>query len=1130
MRPMLRCQYKFRHSAASFSRKRTRFRYTSNPLVKMMGNLIPADRRFCIRSNLVPQLQTPGAILVQLRLRFNFDLLNSFVRRAAFTCALMVLPWPGFAQQPPAKAVGPTGPADGFSALKLRQIGPFRGGRVDAVTGVPGQPLVYYFGGTGGGVFKTTNGGHTWEPITDGKINFGSIGSIAVAASDPNVVYVGTGESAIRGNASHGDGVYKSMDAGKTWMHVGLEDTQQIGQIRIDPTNPDLVYVAALGHMAGPNPERGVFRSKDGGKTWQKVLFKSENAGAIDLAMDPTNSRVLYAAIWQVVRKPWTFESGGPDGGVWKSTDGGDTWKELTHNPGMPKGVLGRIGVTVSPANPDRVWALIEAQDGGVFRSEDAGATWSKLNGDAGIKQRAWYYSQIFADPKNADVVYAVNTSFFRSTDGGKKFDRIRNQHGDNHDLWIAPEDQNRFIESSDGGAQVTFDGGKSWSTEDNQPTGQFYRVAVDNDFPYHIYGAQQDNSTVAIASRSNNGSITERDWHDVGGGESGWIAPDPTDSNFVYAGSYDGLLTRLDTKTGAMRDVNAWPDNPMGYGVEAMKYRFQWSFPLLFSPHDPKRLYAGSQVLLQTTDEGQHWTAMSPDLTRNDKTKQGPSGGPITKDNTAVEYYDTIFTVDESPVKAGVIWVGSDDGLIHVTTDDGKNWQDVTPKDAPQWIRMNCIAASPFDAGTAYVAATMYLSDDFHPFLWKTTDYGKTWKKIVNGIPENDFTRAIRPDPNEKGLLFAGTESHLYISYDDGDKWLPFQLNLPAVPVTDLAFQKRDDALVIATQGRGFYVLDDMPLVRALDPAKFKHTDALALFAPKTAMRIAGGGGGGGRPDPTAGQNPPDGAVLYYLLKEEPKSELKLRILDASGKLVREISSKPPTQSNGEEDPEDERPKEGLAPSKEGMNRFVWDLRYEKATGFPGLLMWDGSLDGPLAIPGKYKVELVVDGKTESQDFEVVKDPRAPTTPQQFEEQLALGLKIRDRVTEANSSVVRIRKAKEQLKPYLTSGDERVKTSAKDLTDQLTAIEENIYQTKLHAGEDALNFPIKLNNKIASVGGVVESTDIAPTAQSVAVFDELSAKLQVELDHLHQIETAGIENFNKLVRDQNIPAVNLKE
>jgi photosystem II stability/assembly factor-like uncharacterized protein len=1046
---------------------------------------------------------------------------SSLFRHAALVCTFSALTVAAAAQQPtPPKTDGP------FDGLKLRQIGPFRGGRVGAVAGVPGQPFVYYFGGTGGGVFKTVNGGHTWQPVTDGQINFGSIGSIAVAPSDPNVVYVGTGESTIRGNASHGDGVYKTTDAGKTWTHVGLEETQQIGQICIDPKNPDLVYVAAMGHMAGPNPDRGVFRSKDGGKTWQKVLYKSDNAGAVDLAMDPGNPRVLYAAIWQVVRKPWTFESGGPDGGIWKSTDGGDTWKELTHNPGLPKGVLGRIGVTVSPANPDRVWALIEAQEGGVFRSDDAGATWTKLNGDNSIKQRAWYYSQIFADPKSENTVYAVNTSFFRSTDGGKTFTRIRNQHGDNHDLWIAPEDPNRFIESSDGGAQITFDGGKSWSTEDNQPTGQFYRVAVDNDFPYHIYGAQQDNSTVAILSRSNDGAIGERDWHDVGGGESGWIAPDPLDSNFVYAGSYDGLLTRLDTKAGTMRDVNAWPDNPMGSGVETMKYRFQWSFPLLFSPHNPKRLYAGSNVLLATTDEGQHWTAMSPDLTRNDKSKQGPSGGPITKDNTAVEYYDTIFTVDESPLKAGLIWVGSDDGLIHITTDDGKTWQNVTPKDAPEWIRINCIAASPFDPGTAYVAATMYLSDDFHPFLWKTTDYGKSWKKIVDGIPANDFTRAIRPDPNQKGLLFAGTESHLYISYNDGDKWLPFQLNLPETPVTDITFQKRDDDMILATQGRGFYVLDDMPLVRALNPATFHKDDPAKLFPVKTVLRIPGPGEYGGR-NPVAGQNPADG-VFYYFLKEKPKDEAKLRILTASGKLVREISSKPPSHPDEPGD-DDEGPHNSLLPAKEGLNRYVWDLRYEKATGFPGLLMWGGSLDGPLAIPGDYKVELVVDGKTQSENFAIVKDPRAPTTPEQFEKELALGLKIRDRVTEANSAVIHIRAAKDQLKPYLASANEQVKSSAKQLTDQLTAIEENIYQTKLHADEDALNFPIRLNNKIAAVGGVVELSDIGPTAQAVEVYDQLSGKLQVELDHLHQVETSGIQDFNKLVQAQNIPAINLE-
>jgi photosystem II stability/assembly factor-like uncharacterized protein len=1078
-----------------------------------------------------------------------FDLLSTFsavsLRRPAhFAATLAIFALTASAQKPakhstpptsqppsaaqpaaqPAAVAPPPGPAGGFDAFTLRQIGPFRGGRVDAVTGVAGQPLVYYFGGTGGGVFKTIDGGHTWKPITDGHINFGSIGSIAVAPSDPNVIYVGTGESAIRGNASHGDGVYKSMDAGQTWTHIGLEDTQQIGQIRVDPKDPNLVYVAALGHMAGPNAERGVFRSKDGGKTWQKVLFKSENAGAIDLAMDDTNPRVLYASFWQVVRHPWTFESGGPDSGIWKSTDGGDTWTDITHNQGLPKGVLGRIGLTVSPANPERVWALIEAQEGGIYRSDDAGKTWSKQNGDNSIKQRAWYYSQVFADPKDENTVYAVNTALFRSTDGGKTFTTIRNQHGDNHDMWIAPEDPNRFIESSDGGAQISFDGGKSWSTEDNQPTGQFYRVSVDNDFPYHIYGAQQDNTTVATLSRGNSGSITTSDWHDVGGGESGWVVSDPLNSRYVYAGSYDGLLTRYDRVTDSERNINAWPDNPMGSGVEAMKYRFQWSFPLLFSPNNPHRLYAGANVLLATTDEGQHWTVMSPDLTRNDKSKQGPSGGPITKDNTAVEYYDTIFTIDESPLKAGVIWVGSDDGLIHLTQDDGKSWQNVTPKDMPEWIRINCIAASPFDPGTAYVAATMYLSDDFHPFLYKTNDYGKTWRKIVNGIPDDDFTRTIRPDPNQKGLVFAGTESHLYISYDDGDHWLPFQLNLAAVPVTDIAFQKTQDEMVLATQGRGFYVLDDMPLVRALNPANFQRSSEVVLFPVKRAIRIDGGGGFG-RPAPDEGANPPSGAAIYYYLKTKPE-EVKLRITTADGKLVREVSSKP-KKDQGVED-EDFGPRTIPVPAKEGLNRYVWNLRYDDATGFPGLLMWDGSLRGPIASPGDYKVELMVDGKTQSQSFTVIKDPRAPTTQDDFDKQLTFALKIRDRVTEANQSVIDIRAAKDQLKPYLTSSNDQVKKSAKDLTDQMTAIEEAIYQTKLKAGEDALNFPIKLNNKLAAVENVVEETDVAPTAQSYEVYDQLNAQLQTQLDQLHQIETSGIADFNKLVRDQNIPAITI--
>jgi photosystem II stability/assembly factor-like uncharacterized protein len=1017
-------------------------------------------------------------------------------------------------------------PDSAFSGIQFRQIGPFRGGRSGAVTGVQSEPLTFYLGATGGGIFKTVDGGNHWNPIADDQLKLGSVGAIAVADSDPNVVYAGMGEGDIRGNASHGDGVYKSTDAGHTWTHVGLTDTQQIGALRIDPKNPDVVYVAALGHMAGPNEERGVFRTRDGGKTWQKVLYKSNLAGAIDVAIDPTNSRVIYASIWQVIRKPWTFESGGPDSGLYKSTDGGDTWKEITRNSGLPKGVIGRIGIAVSPVKAGSLWALVEADEGGIFRSDDGGATWAKVNDQREVKQRAWYYSRIFADPKNADTVYALNTSFYRSIDGGHTFKSIPTPHGDNHDLWIANDDPNRMIESNDGGANISFDGGKSFSTIMNQPTAQFYRVVTDQDFPYHIYGAQQDNTTVEISSRSNNGSITESDWHEVGGGESGWIAPDPADSRYVYAGSYDGLLTRYDDKTGALRNVTVWPDNPMGSGVEAMKYRFQWSYPLLFSPWNPKLLYAGANVLMATEDEGQHWKAISPDLTRDDKSKQGPVGGPITKDNTAVEYYDTIFTIDESTVEKGVIWVGSDDGLIHLTRDGGKNWSNVTPKDFPDFIRVNCIAASPLDAGTAYVAATMYLSDDFRPFLYKTKDFGKTWTKIVNGIPADDFTRTIRADTKVKGLLFAGTEAHLYVSYNDGDNWIPFQLNLPNVPMTDLTIQKREDDLIVATQGRGFYVLDDLQMVRAMAPGKLP--EATHLFEPKAAYRYAGGGGGFERSQPGTGKNPPSGVVVYYYLKGKPTSDVVFKFTDSSGKLVREISSKPePKEAAGLE--EDERPAAPKPSTKPGLNRFAWDLRYADATRFPGMIFWAGGVRGPQAVPGSYTVQLTVDGHTETQKFVVKKDPRTPTTPEDFNKQLELALQIRDRLTAANQAVIDIRAARRPLEEYGKSSDAKVASSAKAILGKMDSIENAIYQTKLRASEDALNFPIKLNNKLGALLSTVTATDVAPTSQSYEVFTELSAQLQVQLDQLKQIETHDVGEFNKLVRDQNIPALPLK-
>ena len=1028
--------------------------------------------------------------------------------------------------QAPGQPDKPEGP---FAGLAFRQVGPFRGGRVGAVTGVQSQPMTFYMGATGGGIWKTTDGGMHWLPIADGQIKLGSVGAIAVSDSDPNIVYAGMGEADLRGNASHGDGVYKSTDAGKTWKHMGLTDTQQIGAVKIDPTNPDIAYVAAMGHWTAPNAERGVFRTKDGGKTWQKVLFKSDRAGAIDLSIDPCNSQVLYASIYQFMRKPWTFESGGPDSGLWKSTDGGDTWKELSHNPGMPKGILGRIGIAASPAKANSLWVIVEAEDGGVYHSDDAGATWTKVNSQRDVKQRAWYYSRIFADPKNADTMYALNTSFYRSIDGGRTFKAIPTGHGDNHDLWIADDDPNRMIESNDGGANISFDGGKSFSTENNQPTAQFYRVALDNDFPYHLYGAQQDNSTVETASRGNSGSITESDWHEVGGGESGWIAPDPTDSRFVFAGSYDGLLTRYDNKTAGLNNITVWPDNVMGSGVEAMKYRFQWSFPLLFSPNDPKLLYAGSNVLLGTRDNGHSWQAMSPDLTRDDKSKQGPVGGPLTKDNTAVEYYDTIFTIDESTVAKGLIWVGSDDGLIHLTRDGGKNWANVTPKDFPDFIRVNCIATSPFDPGTAYVAATLYLQDDFRPFLYKTTDFGKSWQKITNGIPADDFTRTIRPDPRQKGLLIAGTEAHLYLSSNDGESWMPFQLNLPNVPITDIAFQKREDDLVIATQGRAFYVLDSMPQVRAMASGKLRRRTNSSFSRSRTPTATSAAGADSVRRTRTdAGQNPPAGVLIYYKLKAKPSSDVTIQVKDASGKLVNQFTSKPePKEDTGPEEDEGRRPapKPGTKP---GLNRFVWDLRYTDATKFPGMILWAASVRGPQVVPGTYTVEVSADGHTEKQTVTVKPDPRIASTPEDYRKQLDLALQILDRFSAANQAVLEMRRAHTELEHYTANPNPKLASEAKRISDELDTVESAVYQTKLRANEDALNFPIKINNKLGALLGTVTASDTAPTEQSYAVFKELSAQLQVQLDKLKQINAQDVASFNRMVRDQNIPAINL--
>ena len=1056
---------------------------------------------------------------------------------------ITALPGRVYAQQAQTTAT----PSDPLKALQWRQIGPFRGGRSTAVAGVASQPLVFYFGATGGGVWKTTDGGINWEPVSDNSVfGTGSVGAIGLSDSDPNTVYVGMGESPIRGNVSHGDGVYKSNDGGKSWKKIGLEDTRQISRIRVHPKNPDIVFVAAQGHVWGPNDQRGVFRSKDGGKTWERVLFRSNKAGACDLIMDPTNPNILYAGLWEVYRKPWTLESGGPGSGIFKSTDGGDTWSEITRNPGLPKSTVGIVGLAVSPANSDRVWAIIEAEDGGVFRSDNGGRTWTKVNEERRLRQRAWYYTRIYADPKNADTVYALNTGFYKSNDGGRTYSGISVPHGDNHDLWIAPDDPNRMINSNDGGANVSFNGGRSW-TEQDQPTAQFYRVTLDNDFPYHIYGAQQDNSTVRIASRTTEGGIGTRDWFDVGGGESGWIAPSPKDSQIVFAGSYGGLLTRYDHHTGQLRDVNPYPNNPMGSGADVLKYRFQWNFPIVFSPHDPNTLYAGANVLFKSTNEGLSWTPISPDLTRNDKSKQASSGGPITKDNTSIEYYDTIFTVMESPLQAGTIWSGSDDGLVYLTRDGGKNWSNVTPPSAimPEWIQINSVEASPNDPATAYVAATMYKWDDNRPYLYKTNDYGKTWKKIINGIPDGAFTRVIREDPNKRGLLYAGTETGLYVSFDDGERWQSMQFNLPVVPITDLAIHKREQDLVAATQGRSFWILDDLPLLHQfMDSGGYGAVNDLNLFRPEDSYRMPGGGF---QLPPTAplGRNPANGVVVYYSLKTKPASEVSLEFLDSSGKSIRKFTTKvqrpgesgatpEATPTPGGEGEFGGAPSQPRLPTDIGLNRFVWDLRYADAVRFPGMILWAGEMRGPRVSPGRYQVKLTVDGKSLTEGFAVKPDPRLSTTAADYEKQLALALKIRDKVSETHNAIIQIRDVRKQVDDLL----KRVKDQAnfKTVNDAGTAlnkklqdIEETLYQTKNQSSQDPLNFPIRLNNKLAALGGVVSGGEFAPTDQSSAVYDEVSSQIDVQLQNLAQILKTDLPAFNQLVKEQNIPAVIVK-
>ncbi len=1048
---------------------------------------------------------------------------------AGFSAATLLftisLPCPAATPKKTPGAPSETSLAKLYEGLEFRNIGPYRGGRVTAVAGVRGQPLVHYFGGTGGGVWKTTDGGSNWQPMSDKDFKTGSVGGIGVAESDPNVVYVGMGEAPIRGNVSHGDGVYKSTDAGKTWKNVGLEKTYQIARVRVHPKNPDLVYVAALGHVWGPNAERGIFRSKDGGASWEKVLFVSDKTGASDLVMDPTNPRILYAGFWQVHRKPWALVSGGTESGIYRSSDGGDSWKKLAE--GLPEGIVGKVGIAVSPARPERVWALIESKDkGGVYRSDDGGEKWTRVNSENKLRQRAWYYTRIYADTKNPEAVYALNTGFYRSTDGGRTFNSIRVPHGDNHDVWIDPDEPQRMINSNDGGANVSYNGGRTWSSIMNQPTAQFYRVTTDDRFPYRVYGAQQDNSTVAIASRGRGRGIAETDWHSVGGCESGWIAPKPKNPDVVFAGCYGGSITRYDHRTGQSRQIMAWPQLAIGQAPKDLKYRIQWNAPILISPHDPNTLYHAAQVLLRSRDEGQSWEEISPDLTRNDKAKQDYSGGPITRDNTGVEVYDVIFALMESPHEAGTIWVGTDDGLVHVTRDAGKNWQNVTPKGLPEWIQVNSVEVSPHDRATAYVAATMYKFDDFRPYLYRTNDYGKTWKKIDSGIPSGAFTRVVREDPSRRGLLYAGTETGLYVSFDDGASWQPFQSNLPVVPITDLAVKEKD--LVVATQGRSFWILDDLTPLHEFRPEIAR--DRVRLFPPRPAVRMGGGGFDDEESGGATGKNPPNGVSVSYWLKEKPaeKDVLTVEFLDGDTVLRTYSSLKKESKSDGlpVEEEEGDKPLE----PKAGLNRLAWDMRIVRPALVPKAVVW-GTREGPRVAPGTYAVRLKYAGETLTQPAEVRTHPDVAATPEELKGQFRLLSELRNQIEETHDAVGRIREAKTQIQAIGERAEKLGKGTAlkgkgKTLSDRLTEIEKKLVNPDLKSNQDVLNFPPALDHQIVGIAVVASSADSKPTAGALAYSKEVGAKLASILAELDAVVGKDLAEFNAAVRKEEIPPV----
>ncbi|MBX2815570.1 MAG: glycosyl hydrolase [Saprospiraceae bacterium] len=1003
-----------------------------------------------------------------------------------------------------------------YDAIEFRNIGPFRGGRSAAVTGVASNPDLYYFGGTGGGVWKTEDAGSTWSNISDGYFG-GSIGAVAVAPSDENVIYVGGGEKTVRGNVSYGYGMWKSVDGGKTWEQIGLENSRHISRIRIHPQNPDVVYAAVMGNLFSSSSERGVYKSVDGGQNWRKVLFANADAGAVDLVMDPGNPRVLYASTWRIRRTPYSLSSGGDGSGLWKSTDSGENWEEITRNEGLPTDTVGIIGVTVSPQNSERVWAIIESKTGGVFRSDDGGSTWSKLNESRSLRQRAWYYTRIFADSQDEDIVYVLNVRYHRSKDGGKTFEAFNAPHGDHHDLWIDPDNNQRMIIGDDGGAQVSKNGGATWTTYHNQPTSQFYRVTTDNHFPYRIYAAQQDNSTIRISSRTSGYAITEDDWEATAGCECGHIAIDPLNQEIVYGGCYDGVIERQNHDIDQSRAVSVWPDNPMGHGAEGMRYRFQWNFPIFFSPHDPKKLYTASNHLHVSTNGGSSWDIISPDLTRNDPTKLVSSGGPITQDNTSVEYYCTIFAAAESPRVKDLLWVGSDDGLVHISRDGGENWSNITPEGLPEWTMINSIEPDPHSDGGCYLAATSYKNGDFKPYLYKTKDYGKTWTKIVRGIDAGHFTRVVRSDLNQPGLLYAGTESGLYVSFDDGSQWQAFQLNLPIVPITDLAV--KDNNLVVATQGRSLWVVDDLSPLYQLEE---KKNESFFVFKPKDTYRMRGGQA---KDLKTAGTNHPAGAMIYFhlpALNEDDESvATSIHILDSDGTEIDSYST--------------ENKKENKLEVESGSNLFTWDLRHPDAEKFEGMIFWAGSLTGPMAMPGEYTVRIDHGDESVTEKFTILMDPRSEASEEELLAQFNFIQDVNAKVSEAHQTIKEIRKIKSQmnqLKPIL-KGDEQSEDllkEAEDIEKKISEIEKTLYQTQNQSRQDPLNFPIRLTNKLAYLNTINRGGDYAPTQQQIGVKEDIGGQIDQQLDIFRSVVEEDLPRFNENYRSKSLDVIKIDQ